>query len=267
MYSKKFKLKMNKNLNRRKIISINKKNIFYTFLILLVSITVMIFYIYKNIIFNKFYHLTEKFSQIFQYELLNINASGLSKVSYNFIENKLKKHIESSIFLLPLDNISKDLKENNWIKNLNLKTNYKDTIYIEIEEYLPIGLYSFNGKNFYFDRNGKIIEEIPNQLIDSEQLIIFSGQSSNKHAINLIKMMEINNFSKNFIIIKADYIQKRRWDVYLKNNIKLMLSESSPKESLINFMIIEKKISEIQMNDIKHFDLRNIEKTIITYNQ
>tara|TARA_B100000575_G_C23074840_1_gene619119 strand:- start:340 stop:1116 length:777 start_codon:yes stop_codon:yes gene_type:complete len=258
---------MNKNLNRRKIISINKKNIIYVFLILLIAIIVMFFYLYKNIIFYKFYNLTEKFSQIFQYELIYINANGLSKVSYDFIKSKIKKHIESSIFLLPLDNISKDLKENNWIKNLNLRTNYKDTIYIEIEEYLPIGLYNFNGRNFYFDKNGKIIEEIPNKLIDSEQLIIFSGQSSNKQAINLIKIMEINNFSKNFIIKKADYIQKRRWDVYLKNNIKLMLSERSPKESLINFMTIEKKISEIEMNDIKHFDLRNIEKTIITYNQ
>ncbi len=52
----------------------------------------------------------------------------------------------------------------------------------------------------------------------------------------------------------------------LQNDIKLMLSENNPEHSLQNFIDIEKKLSKIEMNNIKHFDLRNIKKTIIQYN-
>ena len=52
-----------------------------------------------------------------------------------------------------------------------------------------------------------------------------------------------------------------------KNKVKLMLSENDPKRSLYNFINIEKNLSEIEMNNIKHFDLRDINKTLITYKE
>ena len=68
-----------------------------------------------------------------------------------------------------------------------------------------------------------------------------------------------------FKINRIEYINKRRWNIYLKNNVKLMLSESFPKNSLKNFIDIEKKLSKTDMNNISNFDLRNIDKTLITY--
>ena len=45
-----------------------------------------------------------------------------------------------------------------------------------------------------------------------------------------------------------------------------MLSETKPQISLQNFMNIEKNLSETDLNNIKYFDLRNINKTLINYN-
>ena len=66
--------------------------------------------------------------------------------------------MNSSVFLLPLKKISILLKENNWIESVKLIIDLKKQINIEIKEFEPIGIYSFNNKHYYFDSNGKIID-------------------------------------------------------------------------------------------------------------
>ncbi len=254
---------MRKNINRRKF---NKKIFFYiliSFFIVLVSITI---YYQKNQIPKIFDKTIQSISEDFEYQFVNLNINGLEKVKFITIEKKLKKYLNTSIFLLPLNKISNELKENNWIKNINLSTNYKDTLILDIEEYEAIGIYKFNTKMFYFDINGKIIDEIVNKTYDNN-LIIFSGKLSNINAKSIINILNNLNFQKNFRIKKINYIEKRRWDIILANNIRLMLSENNPRNSLENFINIKEKISEMDFINIKYFDLRNNNKTLIKYSE
>ena len=46
-----------------------------------------------------------------------------------------------------------------------------------------------------------------------------------------------------------------------------MLSENDPKLSLQNFIIIKNKLSQAEINNIKQVDLRDTNKTLITYNK
>lgn len=257
---------MNKNLNRRKYSLLRKKNIFYFTLIILILFFIILFYSKKNLLINYFSSNIDKFSYNFEYQFLNLKASGLEKVELKYLDKKLHKYYKTSIFLLPLKKISNEIKENNWIKNVKLSTNYKDTLFIDIDEYIPIGLYKFNKKIFYFDQSGKIIEEFFNDFDDKNNLIIFLGPSSNLNAKSILDILEYLNFQNKFGIKSINYIEKRRWDLILNNNIRLMLSENDPKKSLKNFINIEKNLSEIDLNNIKYFDLRNKEKTLIYYN-
>jgi len=256
---------MAKNLNRKRIFYLNKKNLFYIFLLLCLMYLIFTIYSNKNYFKNFFINSVENFSKNYQYQYVNLNVNGLKQVKYSYIKNKLQKYHKSSIFLLPLDKISNEIKENNWIKIVKLKTNYKDTLFIYLEEYKSLGIYKFNNKLFYFDKYGKIIEETDNKNKYDRNLIIFFGQSSNLKAKTIIDIFESINFHKKYQIKQVDYIEKRRWDVILHNNITLMLSEDSPIQSLQNFINIEKNLSETNLNNIKYFDLRNINKTLITY--
>ena len=69
-----------------------------------------------------------------------------------------------------------------------IKTNYKDTLFVIVKEYRPLGIYKFNNKKFYFDINGKIIDEKNNNL-NNDKFIIFTGQSSNLEARNIIEII------------------------------------------------------------------------------
>ena len=254
---------MNK-LNRRKFIFFNKK-----IFILVSTICITIFIIFniysqKSFYFNSIIKIITKLSKNYEYQFTNFNVSGLNNVDRSFIKKKLKKYHNSSIFLLPLNEISNEIKNNNWIKNVKLSTNYKNTLYVDIDKYRPYAIYNFNDKLFYIDKNGKIIEQLKNNLNDNK-FVIFFGKSSNLNANIILNELEESNFFNKFKVHNMIFVEKRRWDIILKSKIKLMLSEKYPSQSIKNFMDIEKNLSKTDINNIEIIDLRNIDKTIITY--
>ena len=93
----------------------------------------------------------------------------------------------------------------------------------------------------------------------------FSGQSSNLNAKLIINVLDSLNFIDSFNIKEIQYVNKRRWDILIDNNVRLMLSENSLNESIKNFLVLENKLSEKEKNNIVSYDLRNIKKTLITY--
>ena len=54
---------------------------------------------------------------------------------------------------------------------------------------------------------------------------------------------------------------------YINDKIKLMLSENKPEDSIKNFLIIKENLSKTEFNNIEFIDLRNIDKTVITFNK
>ena len=149
---------MNKKYNRKKLFSIEKK-FFYTLFIFFIII-VIIFYTYKNFlkIENLFISIIENLSYNYNYTLQYYDIEGLNNIKEEDITKIIKPYINTSIFLLPLQNISNSIFENNWVKNLKLKIDYKNKIFIEIAEFIPIGIYFFNNNKYYFNSKGKIID-------------------------------------------------------------------------------------------------------------
>ena len=250
------------NINRRRYV-LSFRSLIYFCIFFFLIITSYLLYFNKNKIIEISKNIIQIFSENFQYEFTNFDISGLEKIELKFIEDKLQNYIQTSIFLLPLDQINDSIKENNWVKEIYLNTNYKDTLFIKIEEYKPIGIYFFNEKYFVFDVNGKIIDQISITNLTDQSLLIFKGNSSNLKANLLIKILKNNNFEKKFQIESLEFINKRRWDINLHSDVKLMLSEEDPNKSIQNFIMIQNKLSETDINNIKTFDLRNLKKTIL----
>ena len=145
------------NINRRRYV-LSFKSLIYFCIFLFLVIFSFLLYFNKNNLIETSKNIIQSFSENFQYQFKKFDISGLEKIELKFVEDKLQNYLGSSIFLLPLDQINDSIKENNWIKEIYLKTNYKDTLFIRIEEYKPIGIYFFNEKYFVFDENGKITQ-------------------------------------------------------------------------------------------------------------
>ena len=250
------------NINRRRyVLSFRSFTYFCIFLFLIIFSFLL--YFNKNNLIKTSKNIIQSFSENFQYQFTKFDISGLEKIELKFVEDKLQNYLGSSIFLLPLDQINDSIKENNWVKEIYLNTNYKDTLFIRIEEYKPKGIYFFNEKYFVFDENGKIIDQIYITDFTYQSLLIFMGNSSNLKANSLINILKNNDFEKKFKIESLEFINKRRWNINLYSDVKLMLSEEDPNKSIQNFIMIQNKLSETDINNIKTYDLRNLKKTIL----
>ena len=181
------------------------------------------------------------------------------------VEKLISKYYGVSIFMLPISKISEKIKDDIWIKNIKLSIDYKNNLIIDLEEYNPVGIYKFNKNMFYFTENGNIIDKIEGDLSRQNELLVFSGKLSNVKASSLVETL--NKFDSNFIkqIQLIELINERRWNIEIQNNIILKLSEEFPQTSISNYLKLKKNLNKVQMNNIKIFDLRNINKSVLVY--
>ena len=253
---------MKKNiLNRRR-----KKIYFPTILILLffLIIVIYIFLFYDQKIFKQFNSIIEDYSDKYQYSLSVVNINGLNNINEDEILNLIKPYKDSSIFLIPIKKIAKKISQNNWVKSINIQSNYKDTIEINIDESKPIGIYTTGIQNILFSDDLKILENIANNEKRFSALIKFEGKNSIHESIKLI-----DSFPDDFIqyVDKAFLINQRRWDLELKNSILLKLPENNIKEALENYKKIYINFSNEELIEIESIDLRMKKKIILKYKE
>lgn len=253
---------MKKNiLNRRR-----KKIYFPTILILLFFLIIVIYILlfYDQKIFKQFNSIIENYSDKYQYSLSVVNINGLNNINEDEILNLIKPYKGSSIFLIPIKKIAKKISQNNWVKSINIQSNYKDTIEINIDESKPIGIYTTGIQNILFSDDLKILENIANNEKRFSALIKFEGKNSIHESIKLI-----DSFPDDFIqyVDKAFLINQRRWDLELKNSILLKLPENNIKEALENYKKIYINFSNEELIEIESIDLRMKKKIILKYKE
>ena len=256
---------MNVSLNKKKFLIINKKNFLFFFIISCIFFLLILFY--YNL--TKIEYYTKKyiniFSNKFDYQLTSLEVVGLKIVNFKEIENIIKPYYNKSIFLLPLKEISNSIREKSWIKNVNIATNFKDVLHINVEEYNPIAIYSFNNNNYYINKKGKIIDFVRADIVLKNEFIIFTGNLSNIHAESLLKILKLNSLFLIENIIKANFVGERRWDLILGNGIILKLSEENPSTSIQNYFNLRKNLNNNELISIKEIDLRDFHKAIIKF--
>ena len=252
---------MTSNFNKKKLRFLPSRQ-----LIKYTSITIIIFSFFSLVYYelinrNKYYTIIQNLSKKFDYQFTNFEINTLKRVDRLEVIQIISNYYNQSIFLLPLDQISKSLYELRWIKKVNLSVNFINTVKVEILEYEPIGLLFFNDQLFYFSSNEKIIDKYSEDI--NENLIIFHGKQAIKEANNFINIISKTEFIHK--VKEAYYINERRWDVILDNNILLYLSEKNLEDSVNNYIKLINKFDNSDIIKIKRIDLRNNEKAIISF--
>ena len=253
---------MNSNINKKKInFFINRKLFKYISISILLCFFLVYIY-YELIIRDKFYNIIQDISEIYNYQLENVEINSLKRVNKFEINKIINQYYGQSIFLLPLEEISNSIKTQlSWVKDVNLYTNFNNKLNIEIFEYKPIGLLFYNNQLFYFSKDGKIIDKFREET--NKSFIIFYGNQVSHVAYNFLNIISKTEAAN--IIKEGYYINKRRWDVKLHNNIVLNLSEINIEESLKNYIKLIKKFNNSDIINIKSIDLRDSKKAIISF--
>ena len=218
------------------------------------------FYQYEKIV-NFSSNILQNFSDEYNYNLMSINISDLNYLNEKEIRNYFKNYIGMSIFLLPLNKISKNILDIKWIDEMSIVSNYKNTLNIVIKEEIPAGIYISNNQKILFSKNLKILD-----LLESTEnynnLILFYGKNSINNSKEL--MLNIDDSFKDGIF-SATFIENRRWNIKLKNNIVLKMSENDLNNALNNYILIYKNLTDSDLKLIQSIDLRIANQAIIKY--
>ena len=192
-------------------------------------ITYFSYFKYKDLIVEQLVLNRERL--LFRFN--NDYTPNLIVLGNNYIDKKsliyeLKTKLDEGKNYNNLDLISNILNKKNLIKKFIITKTSNNLITIKIEEKNIIGLLKIENNDYLIDEFNNIIETkiTPNLF----HLPVFIGKNSNKNAnviLNLIKESDINlNY------LSFSFVDQRRWNVNLKNGVKILLPETKVLDTL-----------------------------------
>ena len=188
----------------------SKKFLIYFFLLIIISST-------NNISLNNL-----EFQKV-----RNIEISGLNEIENSLIINQIKNLNLNNIFFINKKEINNLLNSNPLIEKYQIFKSYPSAIKIMIKKTNFIAKINYNNEIFIIGSNGKLI---PDNSQESDLPYIF-GKPEIQEFLMFKQIVDQSKFS--FEEIESLYFfPSKRWDIKLKNNILLKLSNNSATSSL-----------------------------------
>ena len=200
--------------------------------------------------------LVNNFATIEKIEIQGINYSDPAEINETILEYNKKTLIH-----FPIAEYKSKIEKLDWIKRVSIKRKFPDTIYVSIIENLPYAIFIDGINKYLIDDDGEKISFKPDNSKYSELLKV-TGSDGNLNFSDLIREININYPKILDMVIEVEFVEKRRWNLILKQNIKIKLPE---KDSFIQLV----KLKQLQQDqklfnsNIIEIDLREIGRATI----
>jgi cell division protein FtsQ len=177
-----------------------------------------------------------------------IQVSGLSDEQNQSLLEKIENLNLNNIFLLNTEKIKNEIELNSLVEKFYIFKKYPSSINIKTQKTKFLAKINIDGKIFFVGSNGKLskIEFLKNQLP-----FIFGNPTIDDFIIlkTIIDQSKISyNEIKNFY-----FFSSKRWDLELKNNTIIKLSNNNIQKSL---SLATKFLHNDKFKDVKVIDAR-----------
>ena len=157
----------------------------------------------------------------------HININGLEENDNAILLQEIKNLNLDNIFSINKNEIINQINLNSLVENYNIFKRYPSSIDVNIKKTKFLARINNNGKIFLVGSNGKLTEN----NFSSNQLPFIFGNPNIYKFLDFKKTIDRSKIS--YEEIKNLYFfSSQRWDLELKNNIIIKLSENYTKESL-----------------------------------
>ena len=178
----------------------------------------------------------------------NINVTGLENEDNLIISKKIKNLKLDNIYLINKKDINTLIESNNLVEKYFIFKKYPSSLNINIDKTSFLARISKNGKIYDLGSNGKLIEN----KYSNNQLPFVFGNPEIIEFFNIKKIIDESQIS--FEEIESLYFfLSKRWDLKLRNNIIIKLSNDNTKEGL---KIASEFLYNNEFKDIKIIDAR-----------
>ena len=229
------------------------KNLILLLLILSILLITFFFYFkYKDIILNEIVINKNKILYGSKNNTIPIfKILGNKYIDTKSLVHELNTKLNTAKNKSDFSIISNVLKEKNLLKKFIITKTSENLLIIKIEEKNIIGLIKIKNNNYLIDEFNNLIETkiTPNLF----HLPIFIGKNSNKNANVILELIRESKISLNFISFSL--IDDRRWNIYLKNGVKILLPENNILKTLKMLRKVDSKYNILKGNFVE-IDLR-----------
>ena len=160
-------------------------------------------------------------------EIDNINVVGLNDYENVILLQKIKDLNLGNIFLINKKKIINLINQNTLVEKYNVSKKYPSSLDINIQKTKFLARINNNGKVFLVGSNGKLSK---NDFSNIELPFIFGKPDINEF-LNFKKIIDHSKFSYNEIK-NLYFFPSKRWDLELRNNRIIKLSQNFSKETL-----------------------------------
>ena len=192
-------------------------------------ITYFSYFKYKDLIVEQLLLNREKFLFGFNNNITpNLIVLGNNYIDKKSLIYELKTKLDEGKNSNNLDLISNILNKKNLIKKFIITKTSNNLITIKIEEKNIIGLLNIENNNYLIDEFNNIIETkiTPNLF----HLPVFIGKNSNKNASVILNLIKESDINLNYL--SFSFVDQRRWNINLKNGVKILLPETKVLDTL-----------------------------------
>ena len=207
-----------------------------------------------------FYYLNpsalNSFAQIKTINVNGVNFSDTQKIK------KISFEKGKSLFTFDLKNAAEEIKNLDWIKKVNIKKSFPNTLNIFVTENNPFAYLLKDHRVYLIDIDGELIIEENEDVILESQRLLLSGIDSEINLPNLISNLNIHYPEILLSVKEMEFIEQRRWNLIFSNELIVKLPETNIGKSLENLKkLIER--DKILKSNIIEVDLRINDRAII----
>ena len=160
-------------------------------------------------------------------EIDNISVVGLNDYENVILLQKIKDLNLGNIFLINKKEIINLINHNTLVEKYNISKKYPSSLDINIQKTKFLARVNNNGKVFLVGSNGKLSK---NDFLNNKLPFIFGKPDINEF-LNFKKIIDQSKFSYNEIK-NLYFFPSKRWDLEIRNNTIIKLSQNFTKESL-----------------------------------
>jgi cell division protein FtsQ len=173
-------------------------------------------------------------------------------------------HVNESLIMISNKKVSQRLLKSPWVRSVNVRKEFPETLSLLIEEAVPLALLDMNGRLFLVDEKGKLLEELKDDSIPFLPVITgdpFKEKEGFSDAINLVKLMEAKGFLSE--IDHIEIIVKKPYELTaIIDGTVVKMGSGSYEEKLERLIELEDEIKSRGI-PVDYIDLRFANKAIV----
>ena len=182
----------------------------------------------------------------FFFKIQNIKIVNNHLIDENRIIEKLTEIYEKNILFVERNDIERPLKSIEFLKKIEIKKKYPNTIIIKVFETEPIAILFKENRKYLLDSSSNLIPFNKNMLFDDLPSIF--GARAEKDFINFFNQLENNNFPKHKVK-NFYYFQIGRWDLELLNKQIIKFPANKIPEA------IQRSVELLARKDFKNYNI------------